>query len=198
MKAKRFVYFAVICFLILAVRVGWWLAAQRPIYPKSHRHASVETHAHFHTHGEGLSHGHRHVGLFGTTHHSHAHHHSHVHGDESPVPAADGLTEIGHHHDAHGTTRFWAETLVSQDKIRLTCWTHDKSGLIEMPVESHSLMASIYNGTDLVCKVEFEESGGCFVGTLPEDFFYLPTLVLKIFDLPIADREFDAMIPITR
>jgi hypothetical protein len=80
------------------------------------------------------------------------------------------------------------------NSVLLRCWTHHGQELVEIAPVIRS--ASLFNGSQFVCDVDFKRTDGKSVGRLPTVYFHLPTHTLKLVDLRIDGSEFDTVVPL--
>lgn len=188
--------------LVAGAALAGWLFfwnSQAPVSSASHSHA--DPHEHTHTHGDGLEHGHEHEGLDGEETHSHPHHHSHQHTSGSEPAAAEGLTEVGHLHGESDKTKiFWAKAVVTDKEVEFEFF--EQSDEEQKPIDYRpgipEFSAQLFNGSKLEGDFKIELKDERFVGSLPQDFFHLPTHSLRVRELFLGGEEFEAVVPLSK
>jgi len=189
--------------LVALAVVGWliWKSLNdKPVYSQSHAHSS-EMHEHSHTHGDGLDHGHEHVGMDGSETHSHPHQHGHQHASDSDSASVKGLTEVGHVHATDGNTQlYWAKAVVDGRQVELELFRQDgdEQELVDYRPSAAGFEAKLFNGSKLEGDLKIARADDKFVGSLPDDFFCLPTHVLQFKKLMLGGEEFESVVPLTK
>ena len=180
--------------VVVLIFAGWIAWA----FSGSHGEGVVESHQHHHVHGQGIDHGHEHENIESVSH-SHPHRHDRHHHGSIEFPGQEGLTEIGHSHDASGdTTHFWAKLIFeNNDQFALNFFASQESDLNSYAPPTNSLNALIFNGGKLEGEARFEKSDENYIALMPSDFLVLPTHVLKFEDLEFGDLKLDAVLPIS-
>ena len=202
-SSSKFRHVALLLAVVLVAVGGWliWKSQAGPIYAGSHSHTS-DSHEHEHTHGGDLDHGHEHSGQTGSETHSHAHRHGHQHSSPSGEASSRGLTEVGHLHGAQekDTKLFWAKATVADGQVELVFFRQDgnEKELVDYRPSAASFSAKLFNGSKHEGDLEITRDNDRFVGSMPDDFFCLPTHVIRFSNLLLGGETFEAAVPLTK